>query len=146
MGTGYIGASPTYTTDFWEYDPAANQWTQRANAGGTLRNGAFGFSSGNKGYIAGGAFYNFEKNDLWEYSPPCAQGTATITPGGPLTFCSGGSVVLTANSGTGLTYQWKNNGSNISGATSVSYTANAPVLIQLLFPAPVRMSRLLLWW
>ncbi|MBL0072245.1 MAG: hypothetical protein IPP34_10775 [Bacteroidetes bacterium] len=33
--------------------------------------------------------------------------TATITAGGPTTFCAGGSVALNANTGTGLTYQWK---------------------------------------
>jgi hypothetical protein len=52
-----------------------------------------------------------------------AGATATITAGGPTTFCSGGSVVLSANTGTGYTYQWRNNGVNISGATSSSYTA-----------------------
>ncbi len=48
---------------------------------------------------------------------------ASITPGGPLSFCSGDSVVLTANSGAGLTYQWLKNNTNISGATSISHTA-----------------------
>jgi hypothetical protein len=51
--------------------------------------------------------------------------TATITPATSTTFCQGGSVVLNANTGTGLTYQWFNNASAISGATSASYTANA---------------------
>jgi hypothetical protein len=51
--------------------------------------------------------------------------TATITPATATTFCQGGSVVLNANTGTGLTYQWKLNGANITGATSSSYTANA---------------------
>jgi hypothetical protein len=51
--------------------------------------------------------------------------TATITPATATTFCQGGSVVLNANTGTGLTYQWRLNGTNISGATSSSYTANA---------------------
>jgi antitoxin (DNA-binding transcriptional repressor) of toxin-antitoxin stability system len=50
---------------------------------------------------------------------------ATIIPAGPTTFCSGGSVVLNANTGTGLTYQWRMNGANINGATNASYTANA---------------------
>lgn len=48
---------------------------------------------------------------------------ATITPGGPTTFCPGDSVILTANSGVGLTYQWKKGSTNISGATKISYTA-----------------------
>jgi hypothetical protein len=50
---------------------------------------------------------------------------ATITAGGPTTFCAGGSVTLNANSGTGLTYQWKLNGGNIAGATATSYPAAA---------------------
>ena len=49
---------------------------------------------------------------------------AAITPQGPTTFCAGGNVVLQANTGTGLTYQWKKGGNNISGATSSNYTAS----------------------
>jgi N-acetylneuraminic acid mutarotase len=49
--------------------------------------------------------------------------TATITPQGPTTFCAGGSVVLKANTGTGLTYKWKKGSNFISGATFLNYTA-----------------------
>jgi hypothetical protein len=49
--------------------------------------------------------------------------TAQITPAGPTRFCSGGSVVLNATTGTGYTYQWKLNNINLSGAISSSYTA-----------------------
>lgn len=49
--------------------------------------------------------------------------TANITAGGPVVFCAGGSVVLTANSGVGLGYQWLKNAVNIVGATSINYTA-----------------------
>ena len=49
---------------------------------------------------------------------------ATITPGAPTTFCDGLSVLLYANSGNNLTYQWKKNGNNIAGETSSVYTAN----------------------
>jgi hypothetical protein len=45
---------------------------------------------------------------------------ATITPVGATTFCQGSTVNLNANTGTGLTYQWKLDGTNISGATSSS--------------------------
>lgn len=48
---------------------------------------------------------------------------ATITAAGSATFCTGGSVVLNANTGTGYTYAWKRNGTTISGATSSSYSA-----------------------
>ena len=50
---------------------------------------------------------------------------ATITPAGPVTFCQGGTVQLDANTGTGLTYQWYDGSTAITGATSASYTANA---------------------
>jgi hypothetical protein len=49
--------------------------------------------------------------------------SATITPASSTTFCSGGSVILNANTGTSLTYQWIKDGTNITGATASSYTA-----------------------
>src|SRR5205085_11183370 len=49
--------------------------------------------------------------------------TPTITPGGPTTFCAGGSVLLTSSSGSGN--QWKLNGSPIGGATGNTYSATA---------------------
>src|SRR6185295_3507941 len=50
---------------------------------------------------------------------------ATITPQGNLNICVTRSVVLQANSETGLTYQWKKGSSNISGATNIQYTATS---------------------
>jgi len=52
-----------------------------------------------------------------------AKPAATITPQGPTSFCAGGSVVLSANTGTGLTYKWKKGGNYINGAVSNNYTA-----------------------
>jgi hypothetical protein len=49
--------------------------------------------------------------------------TPTITPGGPTTFCTGGSVTLTSSSATGN--QWLLNGSPIGGATGQQYVATA---------------------
>jgi hypothetical protein len=49
--------------------------------------------------------------------------TASVTPAGPFTFCDGGNVLLSANTGTGLTYQWKRNGANITGETNSTYSA-----------------------
>ncbi|MCY7411093.1 MAG: T9SS type A sorting domain-containing protein [Chitinophagales bacterium] len=50
---------------------------------------------------------------------------STITPLGNLDICSTGSVVLQANSGTGLTYQWKKGSNNLAGETNQNYTATA---------------------
>ena len=47
----------------------------------------------------------------------------SISPGGPTTFCAGGSVTLTSTSTTA--YQWLLNGSAIAGATSPTYSATA---------------------
>lgn len=47
----------------------------------------------------------------------------TVTAGGPTTFCTGGSVVLSASTVSGASYQWRRNNSNISGATLANYTA-----------------------
>lgn len=54
-----------------------------------------------------------------------AAPTASITPGSAQTICSGQSVTLNASTGSGVTYQWLNNGTAIGGATNASYTANA---------------------
>ncbi|UCF80828.1 MAG: PKD domain-containing protein, partial [Acidobacteriota bacterium] len=54
--------------------------------------------------------------------------TAVITPGGPTTFCEGGSVDLVASSATGtppFTYQWYAGAAPIPGGTNATYTATA---------------------
>ena len=93
--------------------------------------------------IAGATFQNYSAtsngtyrvrqtaNGCFKYSPALSVTTATtvaatITANGPVTFCTGGSVVLSVNNAVpGYSYQWKNNNVNISGATQSSYTAAA---------------------
>ncbi len=48
---------------------------------------------------------------------------ATITPSGTDSICSGTSVLLSANTGIGLTYQWLKNNVPIQGATQSTYLA-----------------------
>jgi hypothetical protein len=50
-----------------------------------------------------------------------AAPAATIMASGPIAFCPGGSVTLTAPAG--YTYQWYDGGIAIPGATGISYTA-----------------------
>ncbi|HYV93227.1 MAG TPA: DUF1566 domain-containing protein [Chitinophagales bacterium] len=49
--------------------------------------------------------------------------TAHITPPGFVPICDGSSVILTANEGDGISYQWIKNTKNISGATNSTYSA-----------------------
>jgi hypothetical protein len=49
--------------------------------------------------------------------------TAKATAAGPTSVCMGDSVVMNADTGTGLIYQWKKNGAIIVGATKTSYVA-----------------------
>ena len=49
--------------------------------------------------------------------------TANVTAPNGLNGCAGDSVKLMANTGSGLTYQWMQNGVNISGATNAIYYA-----------------------
>ncbi|HRG59966.1 MAG TPA: PKD domain-containing protein [Bacteroidia bacterium] len=50
--------------------------------------------------------------------PPPAQ----ISSGGLVSLCTGSTVTLTANTGSGLTYQWQLNGSDITSANASDYT------------------------
>ncbi|MBC7863319.1 MAG: VCBS repeat-containing protein [Bacteroidia bacterium] len=50
---------------------------------------------------------------------PCTLTSASISPSGPTTFCTGGSVTLSAPIGSGYTYLWSN------GATTQSINVNS---------------------
>jgi N-acetylneuraminic acid mutarotase len=77
-GKGYVGTGFIHdpeirfktAKDFWEYNPATDQWYQRANIHSNRGNGV-GFTIGRKGYIAAGWIdYPDERNiTFWEYTP-----------------------------------------------------------------------------
>ncbi len=84
---------------------------------GTVGQGSVGESSGGVFSVSGG---------FWQGSA-CA---APVISQHPLsqTVCAGSSVTFSvAAMGTGLTYQWRRNGSNIGGATTSSYNLAAAV-------------------
>ena len=63
--------------------------------------------------------------------------TPLITAVGPVVFCTGGSVVLTASPIiTGFTYQWFKSGVPVTGATNTSYTVTASGSYKIRFTAP----------
>lgn len=104
--------------------PAVNvtyQWQKAgANISGATDSVYSVTSSGNyRAYVsaAGCADTSAVSNVTINVSP-----VATITPGGTQ-GC--GSITHTANTGTGLAYQWQLYGANINGATQSTYTATA---------------------
>jgi N-acetylneuraminic acid mutarotase len=68
IGTGGDGLNGNDNSlrDFWEWDQESNVWTRKTDLGGSGRNGAVGFSIGNKGYIGMGANASYLK-DFWEW-------------------------------------------------------------------------------
>jgi hypothetical protein len=81
---GYIGTGNAYSAalaDFWEFDPVANTWTQKANVPGGARSGGMGFGIGTKGYMGGG--YNNSTGvyytDFYEYDVAGNTWTAKAT-------------------------------------------------------------------
>ena len=55
-----------------------------------------------------------------------ATQSQSITAGGPTLICGTGNVVLSVSgAASGASFQWQNNGVNISGETAISYTATS---------------------
>ena len=66
LGKGY--AINGGTTQFWEYNPVTDTWTQKANIGGDSRNDPVCFTINDKIYL--GLGYGFtDQNDFWMYDP-----------------------------------------------------------------------------
>lgn len=72
VGTGYNRDSSEVKyiqlKDFWEYDPATDQWKQLNDFGGTARYNAVGFSNNKFGFVGTG-FDGTYFNDFWRYDP-----------------------------------------------------------------------------
>lgn len=86
---GYLGTGYNYTTeggevylnDFWEYDPASNTWTQKADFPGSARYDAVSFSVLGKGYIGAGYDGNYLK-DFYAYEPSSNSWQQIVSIGG----------------------------------------------------------------
>jgi N-acetylneuraminic acid mutarotase len=85
IGLGHINsvAPDVLFSDWWEYDPGTDTWSQKANFGGGLRYHAAGFAIGNNMYVGTGrAPSGVLMNDFWKYSPATNTWTAvTNFPG-----------------------------------------------------------------
>ncbi|MDQ5986809.1 MAG: hypothetical protein CSYNP_02542 [Syntrophus sp. SKADARSKE-3] len=81
---GATGYTCPFYKDFWEYDPATDTWTQKADFGGPARFSAVGFSILNKGYVGTGFDTAISyRNDFWEYDPATNVWTQKMDFGGP---------------------------------------------------------------
>jgi N-acetylneuraminic acid mutarotase len=66
VGAGYDGND---LKDWWQYDPATGQWTQKVSVGGSKRSNAFAFAINDKGYVGGGINNGLYVTDFWLYDP-----------------------------------------------------------------------------
>lgn len=83
---------------------AQGAWTQKAIFGGAVRDGAVGFSVGNKGYIGTGVdnSTNFYYQDFWEYDPVSNSWTQKADfGGGVIAFAVGFAIGNMGYIGTG---------------------------------------------
>ncbi|MFT5778511.1 MAG: N-acetylneuraminic acid mutarotase [Crocinitomicaceae bacterium] len=82
---GYVGLGHLNTVsnilfdDFWQYNPASNTWTQKADFAGGARYHAHGFSIGGKAYVGAGTTTGGNYlDDNWEYDPSTNVWTALV--------------------------------------------------------------------
>jgi N-acetylneuraminic acid mutarotase len=69
LGTVMTQTGVTYRTDLWEYDPATDVWTQKADFPGDGRHNAVGFSIQNRGFIGTGYSAAGTRKDFWQFEP-----------------------------------------------------------------------------
>lgn len=83
IGLGHVNGSgiDISYSDWWQFDPASNSWTQKANYP-TVNHGAVGFATSTKAYVGGGSYLNGE---FYCYDPVLNTWTAItscpISPG-----------------------------------------------------------------
>ena len=71
IGGGHINSGESlYYSDYWQYDPGTNSWSQIADFGGGERYHATAFTIGNIAYVGLGENNSNEyQNDFWRYIP-----------------------------------------------------------------------------
>ena len=92
------------------YSQAPDTWTQKANFGGTIRDGAIGFSIGSNGYIGTGFKNGNYYKDFWEYDPALNTWTQKADFGGGVRYNAVGfSIGSKGYVGTGSSNIYPNN-------------------------------------
>lgn len=80
VGIGYSGS--TFCNDWWEYNPAVDTWTKKADFPGGLRQRGISFAVNGKGYVGLGSMGNTLYGDIWEYDPTTDSWTQKNNFGG----------------------------------------------------------------
>lgn len=85
IGLGHYNSGPmgnVAKSDIWEYNPADDSWTQKADYGGGQTYGATAFTIGNKAYVGAHVygqteFYEFDPiANTWTLIAPCPGGSS----------------------------------------------------------------------
>lgn len=98
MGLGHVngtGVDISYK-DWWQYDPASDTWTQKANYP-VNNHGAVSFATSTRGYVGGGSALS---NEFYEYNPI----TNTWSPIAPCLISPGDTQGFSVNE-KGYVYQ-----------------------------------------
>jgi hypothetical protein len=115
-----LGGSVTLTSS----SASGNQWYLNGNPiGGATAQTYLATASGNYTVIVTSLGCSSAASAVTTVTVNPIPATPTVTPGGPTTFCAGGSVMLTSSSASGN--QWYLNGNPVGGATNQTYSATA---------------------
>lgn len=103
---GYIclgqGDNTNYLDDVWEYDPALDVWSQKADFGGSARRAAVSFVIGGFAYVGTGQDENGLRADFYKYSPISnSWSVCAMFPGTPRKYAVGFAMGNQGYVGTG---------------------------------------------
>jgi N-acetylneuraminic acid mutarotase len=84
VGLGYnsTGVASGYYSDLWEYDPATNKWTQKADFTGAKATPKFSFANTSRAYVVSTQeIAPSNRGDVWEfYSRKQQLAESTVLP------------------------------------------------------------------
>ena len=64
-----LGYSSGVRSDFWEYDPTGDTWTDKTSFEGSASQNAVSFVVNNRAYVATGRTGSYYFSDIWEFKP-----------------------------------------------------------------------------
>jgi len=123
VGNGVDDANQqNYHTDFWEYDPTADKWTQIASYPSNPRSSASTFVVNKVAYVWDGNDASGYFADIWSYNPPPLFDPSNAS------VCEGNSVNFTDTTKefTPTNWQWTFSGGTPATSNAQNPTVNYP--------------------